>query len=77
MANGNGTNYFTENGDTNVKTALIDENGNAMLVMSPSANVPSAKAGYGIGCLLLNTTSGSPFVNVGTATSCTFLAIVS
>lgn len=75
MANKNGTNYFVENGDTNVKTSLSDENGNAVLVMSPSANIPAAKAGYAVGCLLINTTSGSPYVNIGSTTSCSFLVV--
>jgi len=79
MANGSGTNLFVPytNGDTNVTTCLIDANGDAVLVSAPSANVPSAKTGYAVGCMLINSTSGSPFVNVGTKTSCTFLAIVS
>lgn len=72
-----GTNLSTGAGDTNVFISLTDNNGNAMLGFAPSANMPSAVSGYGIGCMLFNTTSGSPFVNVGTTTSCTFLAIVS
>ena len=75
MANKNGTNFLVDNGDTNVKTAFTDANGDAIFVISPSANIPSAKTGYAIGCLLLNATSGSPFVNVGTNTSCSFMSI--
>lgn len=72
-----GTNLGVVTGDTNVVVSLTDINGNAILGYAPSANMPSAVAGYAIGCLLLNATSGSPFVNVGTTTSCSFLAIVS
>lgn len=79
MANGSGTNLFVPytNGDTNVTTCLTDASGNAVLVSAPSANVPAAKTGYAIGCILINSTSGSPYVNVGTTASCSFLAIVS
>jgi len=75
MANKSGTNYFTDNGDANVKTALTNENGDAIIVSAPSANIPSAKAGYAIGCLLINSTSGSPYVNIGTTASCTFALV--
>ena len=72
MANKNGTNFFIDNGDTGVKTALTDDNGDAVLVRSTTANIPSAKTGYAIGCLLMNVTSGSLFINQGSNTSCTF-----
>lgn len=70
-----GTNFFTATGDTNVYVALADANGNALLGYAPSANMPSAVSGYSIGCILINTTSGSPYVNVGTASSCTFRVV--
>lgn len=73
MANkGQGTNYFINNGDTGVQTALIDDDGNAVFVKSTTSNIPSAKAGYSIACLLMNLTTGSLFTNQGSTTSCTF-----
>jgi hypothetical protein len=76
MASNNvGTNFFTQTGDTNVYVALKDGSGNAMLGYAPTANMPSAVAGYGVGCLLLNTTSGSAYANIGSATSCTFVTV--
>ncbi len=79
MTDKSGTNFLAPqtNGDTNVTSIFTNNAGDAILVTAPAANVPSAKAGYGIGCILINSTTGSPFVNVGTATSCLFLAIVS
>jgi len=78
MASNNvGTNLSTETGDPGVFVSLTDVNGDAIFGYSPSASMPSADAGYAKGCLLINTTSGSPFVNVGTRTSSLFLTIVS
>jgi hypothetical protein len=68
-----GTGYFTDNGDTGVQTALIDSDGYACFVKATTANIPSAKAGYQIGCYLMDLTTGSAFVNRGTAASCTFV----
>ncbi len=77
MANkGVGTNYFTDNGDTGVQTALIDSDGFATLVKSTTANIPSAKANYQIGCMLQNITTGSLLVNQGTTASCTFVTTI-
>lgn len=70
-----GTNLFTQTGDTNVYVALSDATGNAMLGYAPTANMPAAVSGYGIGCLLLNTTSGSAYVNIGTTTSSNFATV--
>ena len=69
---GTGVNYYTDNGDTGVQTALIDEAGYALDVKSTTANIPSAKAGYQIGCVLHNITTGSILINQGSTTSCTF-----
>ncbi len=72
MANKNGTNFFNDNGDTGVKTALTNDNGDAILTSATTANIPSAKTGYAVGCLLMNITTGSLFINQGSNTSCTF-----
>ena len=69
-----GTNFFTKTGDTNVYVALADRDGNAMLGYSPTANMPTT-GGYQIGCMLFNTTSGSPYVNIGTTTTANFIPV--
>lgn len=66
-----GTNYFTPKTSV-VDVALTDSNDNATLVRSTVANIPSAVAGYAIGCVLQATDSGNAYVNTGTASSCTF-----
>ncbi len=70
-----GTNYFTQTGDTGVFAALTDTDGNVVLARASTANKPSSVAGYQIGCLLINITTGSLFVNTGTAASCTFVSV--
>lgn len=70
-----GTNLGNVTGDTNVIVSLTDVSGNAIFGYSPSANMPSSVSGYSIGCILVNTTTGSPYVNIGTATSCTFFTL--
>ena len=73
MANENGTNLLVDNGDASVQTALTNEVGDAIFARClTTATIPSAKAGYAIGCLLTNGTTGSLFINQGSATSCTF-----
>lgn len=76
MANrGVGTGYFTDNGDSGVQTALIDSDGYALFVKAATANIPSAKAGYQIGCHLADLTTGSFFLNRGTTASCSFVEV--
>lgn len=71
----NGTNFFTNSSVvTGVKVGLADVNGNAILCTGTS---PSAIAGFAIGCLLIDTTTGIPWVNTGTAASCTFVKVSS
>lgn len=74
-SNKSGTNFFTDNGDTGVQTSLTDGSGNAVLVKATTANVPSAKANYSVGCILVNLTTGSILVNTGTTSSCTFVSV--
>lgn len=64
-----GTSNF--NGAT-VSVDRSDESGNVILCKCTTGNIPSAAAGYAIGCLLINTTTGATYRNVGTATSCNF-----
>ena len=73
MANKNGTNFLTDNGDASVQTSLVNEVGDAVMARClTTATIPSAKAGYAVGCLLTNGTTGSLFINQGSTTSCSF-----
>jgi len=70
-----GTNFFQQNKET-VNSAFIDEYGNAILVKCATGDIPSAVAGYAVGCLLINTTTGNLYTNTGSVTSCTFTSTV-
>lgn len=51
-----------------------DINGFALHMAGPTAALPAAgQSGYAVGCRFLNTTNGALYINVGTATSCSFL----
>ena len=65
-----GTNFFPPNGS--VRVAQTDEYGNAMFGECTVALLPSAVAGYAIGCELVATDTGAHYYNLGTAASCTF-----
>lgn len=67
-----GTNLFAPEATSAVKISLTDEFGNAILVKCATGDIPSAAAGYAIGCLLIDTTTGQSHYNIGTASSCTF-----
>jgi hypothetical protein len=69
-----GTNFWTAV-DANIQVAFSDADGNYSLVKCPTANIPSAVAGYAKGCILVNTTTGSVYTNVGSATSCSFVPV--
>jgi 3D (Asp-Asp-Asp) domain-containing protein len=69
-----GSNTFAPVG-ASVQTALCDEVGNAMLIKFATANKPSTKAGYAVGCIGIDTTTGATYVNVGTIASCSFVSI--
>lgn len=56
--------------DTTVKIAEKDSAGK--ITRATCTTVPSATAGYAVGCLLINTSTGQLYVNTGSATSCTF-----
>lgn len=71
----NGTNLFTQSSiSTNVKVGLADVNGNAVLC---TGTTPTAVAGYAVGCILIDTTTGISWSNTGTAASCTFVKVSS
>lgn len=71
MGGTNLSDYSILNGGT-VDTYLTNPGGHATLVRCSTANIPSAVAGYAVGCLLQNTTTGNNYVNTGTTSSCTF-----
>lgn len=66
-----GTNFFTTLNST-VKVALTDDNGNAILVKCATGDIPSASAGYAVGCELIDTTTGIRYTNTGSTSSCSF-----
>lgn len=66
-----GTNFFVVK-STGLEIALTNNAGDAILVRATTAGIPSAVAGYAIGCTLQNATTGSLFINQGTAASCSF-----
>lgn len=75
MANSiGGTNLFNAIG-TGLEGSLTNNAGDWVLVRSTSGAIPSATAGYAIGCELQNATTGSLYVNIGTATSCNFRVV--
>ena len=49
-----------------------DPAGNITECSSATGNIPSAVAGYAVGCKLMNTTTGGLYTNTGSITSCTF-----
>lgn len=69
-----GTNYFTSQ-TANIKIALTDDSGNAVLITCTVATLPTT-AGYAIGCLAL-TEAGIPYCNTGTATVASFVKVSS
>ena len=68
-----GTNFFTKASPT-VDIAFTDGAGNARLINCTVANLPSAVAGYAVGCIA-QTEAGALYSNTGSATSCTFTIV--
>lgn len=64
----NGTNLFA---GADVKVALTDEFGNAILAKGTAANLPTG-AGYAIGCEYVASDTGALYVNLGSTTAATF-----
>ena len=69
-----GTNLCAPEMASGVTYILNDASGNALLVTAATGDIPSAKAGYAVGCLLINTTSGVLYYN-NSVTSCTFATV--
>lgn len=59
------------NGGT-VDGYFTNEAGNLIEVRCTTANIPSAKSGYAVGCKLCATDTGVWYSNTGTTSSCTF-----
>lgn len=49
--------------------------GDWIFVRCATANIPASAAGYAVGCILVDTTTGAIYKNVGTNTSCTFVSV--
>lgn len=70
-----GGSNFSDNsigGGGTVNHYLTNDAGSWILVRCTAANIPSAAAGYAVGCLLQATDTGNAYVNTGTITSSTF-----
>ena len=56
---------------------LNDAAGDALIVKCATGDIPTGVAGYAVGCLLINTSSGVLYINTGAGTklSCAFAAV--
>lgn len=72
--NAPGTNLFVPIA-SGVLVSLTDESGNAILVKGTAASLPSAAAGYAVGCTYVATDTGLILTNVGTVAASNFIAI--
>ena len=70
-----GTGLFTTIPGTSIMAALADEAKAYMLVKCATGVIPSGTAGYGKGCLLINTSTGALYTNQGTSSSCSFVIV--
>lgn len=77
MTNSPGSNFFVNSNVSNVKVALTDEAGLAMLVKGATSALPSAVAGFAVGCEYVATDTGTLYMNVGSTTSCNFTGVSS
>lgn len=55
-----------------IDTYLANPAGHTILCRSTVANIPSAMAGYAVGCILQATDTGNNYINTGTTSSSTF-----
>ena len=60
--------------DSGVTVLAIDSDSNVVFCKAALGNIPSGKAGYAIGCLLMNTTDGKLYSN-SSVTSCSFVKV--
>jgi len=63
-------------GSSNGAVTVLEYNDSMQVTRCKCAtgDIPSAVAGYAVGCQLTNTTSGVLYSNTGSVTSCTFSA---
>lgn len=54
---------------------VFERDGNEMISRADCTTLPSTKAGYAVGCIMVKTDTGVVYVNTGTTSSCTFSAI--
>ncbi len=57
-----------------IQVALGDNLGDAVFIKCTAAALPSAIAGYAVGCIAMATDTGVTYSNTGSRTSCTFTA---
>ena len=73
---GTGTGIFA-NSDGNIYVGIVDESNNALFVKCATGYIPSSVAGYAMGCLLLDTTTGYVYSNTGSTSSATWTQLAS
>lgn len=72
MANAYGGTNLAVSSGTNIEGFLTNNAGDFILARAATAGVTNGISGYAIGCTLQNATTGSLFINQGTATSATW-----
>ena len=75
MANKVGTNLFTAQSSL-IDVALTDKEGNACLIRCAVTDLPSAVAGYAVGCIAMTTDAGVIYKN-SSKTSASFSTTLS
>jgi len=70
-----GTGIFTLIPGKSIYAGATDINGNYMWVYCAATYIPSGTSGYGVGCLLTDTTNGYLYINTGSSSSCSFTRI--
>ena len=69
-----GTNFGTAKLTDTVNPLFVDSNGYGVLVTAPSSALVTT-AGFGIGCLLVDTTIGKLYINTGNTTTPTWTVV--
>ena len=64
-------------GVSNGAVTVLARNDALDVLICKGTTAPSAASGYAVGCLFINTTTGSLSSNLGSRTSCSFTAISS
>jgi hypothetical protein len=61
--------------NTHVTVLIQNASEQVLLCTCPYANLPGSVAGYAAGCLLIDTTNGTLYVNMGNASTADFDAV--